>query len=134
MFKSKLEQFLAKRVLICFVVLSIIDIIIVKNRWLVLAGFTAGTALSLLKFGSNTLALGRIYSSNQETDPKKQGSISGVILLIVNQIMLLPMILMSYFLNRWVFWGLIAGILSVPFVIMLNSITEAIGITENHFE
>ena len=134
MFKSKIEQFVAKKAVICLILLSIIDIIAINYRWLVLVGLFSGTILSVAKFGSYAWVFGRICSTDQGDSSRKQASGSSITVYMLNQLILLPLLFLTYFLNRWIFTGFVAGILIVPFVIMINSITEVLGITKNHFE
>jgi fatty-acid desaturase len=65
---------------------------------------------------------------------KKLAPGSSVVLFAISQLILLPLLFIAYFINQWVFAGFVTGILLVPLVIMINSITEAFGITKNHFE
>lgn len=134
MFKSKLERFILKRVLICMILLSIFDITLFENRWLVFVGLIVGSILSIVKFGSNAWVFEGIFGTDENNGHKKLAPHSSVVVFAINQIILLPLLLLSYYISQWVFTGFIAGILVVPFVIMINSITEAFGITKNHFE
>lgn len=134
MIKSKLERFITKRVLICMILLSIIDIILLENRWFVLVGLIVGTILSITKFASNAWVFGGIFGTEQNNAQKKLAPVASVGMFAVNQLILLPLLFLAYFTNQGIFAGFVAGILLVPFVIMINSITEAFGITKNHFE
>lgn len=134
MIESKLERFITKRVLIGMILLSIIDMVMFENRWLVLVGLIVGSMLSIVKFASNAWVFGGIFGTDQDSARKKLAPITSVAMFAVNQLILLPLLILAYFLNQWIFAGFVAGILIVPFVIMINSITEAIGITKNHFE
>jgi len=132
--KSKLERFLAKKAVICLMLMSIIDIIAVKNRWLVLIGLVVGAILSVAKFGSYAWAFRRIIGIDQGDSSKRVGPGSSITVYVLNQLILLPLLFLIYLLNHWIFAGFVAGILIVPFVIMINSITEVLGITKNNFE
>ena len=57
MLKNKLAIFIAKRVLIYYIILSIIDVLLLKDKWHILAGLSAGGVLSVLKFGSYAAVL-----------------------------------------------------------------------------
>lgn len=131
MLKNKMTCFMAKRVLLCFGILSIIDIIWFENRWFILAGLSAGGILSIVKFGSYVWIFGRILSPSAAGRINAGGSIA---VFAMNQLILLPLLYLAYVLNHWFFAGVVAGILLVPLVIMINCITEATGITKNNFE
>ena len=133
MFNSGIEQFIIKRLLICFILLSIIDMVVIENKWLVLSGLAAGTFVGAVKFLSNAKALAGILGRQAKEDRVKPVRLTATIIFLLNQIILLPFLFLAYFLGQWVFWGFFAGILIIPLLIMLNSITEAFGITMNHF-
>lgn len=134
MFKSKIEQFVAKKAVICLILLSIIDVIAINYKWLVFVGLVLGTILSVAKFGSYAWVFERICNPDQGDSSKKQASGSSITVFMLNQLILLPLLFLAYFINLRIFAGFVAGILIVPFVIMMNSITEVLGITKNHFE
>lgn len=129
MLKSKLLRFIVKRAALLLILLTAADLVFLKNnKWLVLAGLLAGAFLSIGRFLSNELILKKIFEFNGKK------TIAGSIAFAVNQLVLLPVIALAYFLNIWILYGLIAGILAAPIIIMINSITEAFGITKNNFE
>ncbi len=128
MLKSKIEQFTAKNSVIFLMLLSILDIILLKNRWIVLTGLVVGTIFSIIKFGSYAWAFERICRTGSSA------SGTGILVFALNQLLLLPLLFLAYHLSRWLFAGFVAGILIVPFVLMFNAITEMLGITKNHFE
>jgi len=134
LFKSKIERFVANRVLIYMILVSIIDIVISDNRWLVLIGLILGTILSMVKFSSNALAFSGILCTDKSKASQKLSPCINIILFAISQLILLLLLFLTYFLNHWIFAGFVAGILIVPFIIMLNSVTEAFGFTKNHFE
>lgn len=134
MLKNKLAIFIAKRVLICFILLSIIDVILLEQRWHVLVGLLAGSIFGVMKFGSYEWIFRRIISSALSPAQKSHSARSGMLGFLLNQIVIFPVLLAAYFLSRWFFAGIVAGILLVPFVIIVNCITEVLGITSNNFE
>lgn len=133
MLKNKLAGFVAKRALIYCIILSIIDIIWFKERWFMLGGLLVGGALSVGKFGSYSWVFGKILAPGTTAGGKAAAGTS-ISVFFLNQLILLPLLYLAYILNQWVFIGFVAGILLVPLVIMINCITEAIGITKNSFK
>lgn len=133
MFFSRIERFIYKRLLICFLLLSIIDMAFIEDRWLVLAGLTAGTVVGAVKFGGNARALAGIFGLAVRESRGRTGRRCGTVIFLLNQIILLPFLFLAYYLGQGIFWGFFTGIMTIPLLIMLNSITEAIGITRNHF-
>lgn len=133
MFYSSVEQFVLKRLLICFILLSIIDMAVIENRWPALIGLAAGTVLSAVKFCSNAAAYASLFGVKKQGVSAGLGQRTARVIFLINQIILLPFLLIAYYIGQWFFWGFVAGILTIPLLIMLNSITEAFGITRNHF-
>lgn len=133
MFNSGIEQFIIKRLLICFILLSIIDMAVIENKWPAFAGLAAGTFMGAAKFSGNAWALAGILGCPSQEGRSGPARHTSSVIFLLNQIILLPFLFLAYNLGQWVFWGVVAGILTIPLLIMLNSITEAFGITRNHF-
>lgn len=130
LFNSKLDKFIAKRAAVLLIVLTAAGVLFFRgSRWLTLAGLFTGAFLSIGRFISKEWIFRKILKLNE----KKAAAYSAAIIAI-SQLVLFPIIVLTYFINIWFFYGLIAGILVIPLVIMLNSITEAFGITKNNFE
>lgn len=134
MLKSKLEKFLAKRVLFIFCVLTIYSVVFIGQRWFALAGLAIGGLFSILKLGSYVWIFSKIISPAIGNEPLKHGIGKSVINFVVNQIIVLLVLFISLKINQWFFIGAVAGILLVPAAIMINSFTEALRITNNNFE
>ncbi len=134
MLKNKLAIFIAKRVLVCSALLSVMVLVWIEQRWYTLAGLLVGSAFSVMKFGSYTWIFKKIVSGAASSAQKTNSARSGMLAFLVNQIVIFPLLLAAYFLNHWFFAGMVAGILLVPFVIMVNCVTEALKITSNNFE
>ncbi len=133
MFYSSVEQFILKRLLICFILLSIFDMAAIENRWPALIGLAVGTVFSAVKFCSNAAVYASFFGVKAKDVGGRLGQRTATVIFLLNQIILLPLLFLAYYRGQWVFWGFVAGILTVPLLIMLNSITEAFGITRNHF-
>lgn len=99
-----------------------------ENMWLSLAGLLSGTFIGIGRFRCSKWILRRVLRANTE-----QSLLHGNVAFTLSQFVLLPVIALAYFLNIWVLYGLIAGLLIIPTGIMINSITEALGITKNNF-
>lgn len=130
MFQSKLVRFMVKRAAVFLAVLSVADLIFLgNNRWLVLAGLTVGTLLSVARLMGNEWLFRKIF---QLTGGK---AVAGSILVFTGlQLILLPVILLVYFVSVWTLYGFVAGVLAVPAVVMINSVTETFKMTKNNFE
>lgn len=130
LFESKLDKFILKRAAVLVILLTAVDIAFLgSNRWFALGGLLLGTVVSLGRLLSNEWILKVTFKAS-----KGKALAGSIAAFTINQLALVPMILLAYFLNLWLFGGLIAGFLVVPAIVMLNSITEAFGITKNSFE
>ena len=134
MFKTKLEKFIAKRSLLFFVILAILDIVLFKNRWYCLVGLFLGGIFSVSKFRSYSMVFTRIIGSASINVKNSHAVRNSLIVFFINQIILLPILFISLKFNSWFFMGIVAGILLVPLVLMINTITEPLRLTHNNYE
>lgn len=129
MFRSKIEIFIIKRILIFYFLLTVLAILFVDQKVFVLSGLTVGAGAGLLRFCSTASMLaGYMLRDN----PGVTGN--GVIRYIVNMVATIALLTVSLIYDKWFFAGTAAGILIVPLAITLNGITEGLGITHNSFE
>lgn len=130
MFKGKLKIFILKRVLILYILLSILDLLLVKERWYGLGGLTVGALYSVIRFGLLEYTFASMLLKNRKT-----ASIGSIVAISVFSIAaLVTLLTLSIKLSIWFFTGAAVGILLVPAVIVINGITEALGISKNNFE
>lgn len=121
---------MAKRAAVLFLLLAAADIAFLgDNKWQVLVGLFVGAVIGMGRFGSHEWVLKKVFQLNG--DKAVTGS---VLVFTVSQTVLFLLIVIMYLLNLWTLYGFVAGILIVPLIIMINSITEALGITKNNFE
>lgn len=128
--KTKLEIFVAKKALVFYIVLSLLDVIFIRQRWIIFAGLTFGGIFSLIKFGATAAAFSRLLSKDRNCAAVNHISLK----YAINQIFIIILLAASLKYNIWLFLGMILGILLVPFVIIVNGITEGLSITHNNFE
>jgi hypothetical protein len=102
-----------------------------SNKWTAAAGLITGAVLGVAKFGSNALYLRKTLGADARTGRTAAG---GIAAFLISQLIMLPLLILAYFLSFRLFCGFIAGSLLVPAIIMVNSITEALGLTKNGFE
>lgn len=129
MFENKLMPFVIKQIAVYLFMLSIV-ILFFNNRWALYLGLFAGSALSIIRLLSNAWIIQKAVKAVKNHCWQ---IIATAALFIVNQLLLLAVLYVFYKLNLWFFISLIAGVLLAPFTIIVNSITEALGITKNRF-
>jgi hypothetical protein len=129
LFENKLELFIAKRVLLVFMILSIISLVILEKRWLVFFGLFTSSAYSVLKFSMTYSLFYKVLS------PVEDVRITGLIIVkyITAQFITVILLAASLWINIWLFAGIVAGVMIIPAIILINGITEALGITHNSY-
>lgn len=104
------------------------------QKWPVLAGLTLGGLIGILHFRINASLFGKLPVSVGAEAGNPLLSVVKMVVYAVNQIVFLPLLIVSYMAGMAFFEGVVAGILLVPLVILINSITEVLRITHNNFE
>ena len=129
MLRDRLVVFVAKRALMLFILLAVLDVLLIEQRWHVLAGMTVGGIFGFAKFSLTAKAYLILLSPR-----KRLPDVSGLIMrFIFFQLLNLVLLASSMLAGFQVFCGMAAGILIIPAVISLNSVTEGLGITHNGF-
>ncbi|MCX7709411.1 MAG: hypothetical protein N2484_06125 [Clostridia bacterium] len=130
---TKFEKFLAKRVLIISIIVAILDIVFFYHRFIILAGLATGTVFSLLRLNSYMTTFSRLLSQASQAGEKKAVSKS-ITRFLINSALVILVLGASLNFSQDFFIGTLEGIFMVPLAIMINGITEALGITHNNFE
>jgi len=128
--KGKLEIFVVKRSSVLYVFLILLDIIFVRQKWMAIAGLSLGGIFSVIRFDSTVYTSRNLLSQNNLALTARLS----VLKYILTQIATILLLVTSLLLDMWFFFGVTAGILAIPLVIMINGVTEALGITHNDFE
>lgn len=127
---TKLEKFLAKRVLIISVILAILILVLFRHHVVMLAGLAVGAVFGLLRLNSYVTTFSKIFSKGNEAN--SAGRITAR--FIISSVLTILLLAASAKYELYFFFGVLSGIFSVPLVIIINGITEALGITNNNFE
>lgn len=130
MLENKLVVFILKRILTLYILLSIIDIIFMASRWLILTGLTIGAVFGALHLNSTAVLLERILPAGAPHAAAR----TSLVRYVVTMVAALAILVASIELNPWIFAGEAAGILLLPFAIMVNGLTEGLGITHNKWQ
>jgi hypothetical protein len=81
---------------------------VIENKWLVLAGLTAGTIIGAVKFSSNARALSGILGCpEKENQTKPERRRLATVIFLLNQIILLPLLFLAYYLSSLYMPGII---------------------------
>jgi hypothetical protein len=126
---NSLEKFIAKRVLIIFGVLVILNLIFVSQRMYVMLGLIIGSIFGFMRFSSLGATISRLVLHDKSNTVKET-----FIRYMVNHVAMIVLCAVSIRYSLWMFIGVIAGVLIIPVIIMINGITEGLGVTHNRFE
>ena len=133
LFRNKISIFFAKRVIVLFILLAIITLIFIQERWFALAGLSIGTFFGIVRFDSNARSLLKPIPNISKRTIKKRIYI-GLLIMIIGRLLILPLLFITFKIDEILFFGTTIGLLLVNFTLVINSFTETLGITNNHFE
>jgi hypothetical protein len=126
----KLSIFVLKRVVICAGVLTVVCIALTDLSWLAVAGLWLGSFLGVLRlFANNRMLNGFVPKGIQE-----RATVKSIILYIKGIMAAVAAMTASIAIDKWMFAGVVAGLLLSVFVIIVNIFTEFLGLTRNNFE
>jgi len=130
MFKNKLQKFIFRKVLILFFLLSILSLVFMQNKLIIVSGILLGTVFSLLRFSymGNTF-----YSLLMLKNPSMNVNKSILRYIILQLFTIVFLVILAKY-NILYLVSSVVGILSVSLVVVVNSVTEGLGITKNNFE
>ena len=129
--KAKVLQcFIKTRIIIVYIVLIIISLTIFDNRWYIVIGLTCGSVFGILKFIGSSRFISNILSQRE-----KNTSLARILVKFLSlQVVTVLFMVVSISVSLWSFLGVVAGILLIPLIILINSLTEALGISHNNFQ
>lgn len=125
---SKMLKFFTKRVFILYVVLIVACFIMNNHRISMMLALTATTLFTLLRFALFEYLLTMIQSRTKS----KTVSLC-VALYILNLSVIGITIVIAVKISVSTFFAALAGSLLLVIVLMVNALTEALGITKNQF-
>ncbi|MCX7748872.1 MAG: hypothetical protein N2645_18580 [Clostridia bacterium] len=129
MFKGKLEKFILRRVVILFAVLAILTVFLFKDIY-IFFGLLLGTGLSIFRF----LSMAAVFSRLMPESAKPLKAQHGVFRYVLNQVITVLFLIIAIAVKFSLFAGMAVGIMTVPIVVMVNSITEFFKLSNNNFE
>lgn len=94
-----------------------------------IAALTIGVLISLLRFAVLESVLGHLLSGAN----KKKAIAINIVIYLLNLVIIGITVVFAMQFGVHAFLAALGGILSILFVIMVNAITEAFGITQNHY-
>lgn len=125
-----LKRFLKIRAIIFLIILLILNFVFVDKKWIVAVGLICGSIFSMQKFGITTTYI----SSELRRGEKSLSQRSVFVKYLLMQSAIILLLVVAIYLNLWFFFGVVAGVLLLPAVILTNIITEALGLSHNNFQ
>jgi hypothetical protein len=121
--------FLLKRLVLLCAAVCLIVLFISKLSILSIPAVVLGTLFSFLRFHILLTTLAFIFQ--RKMDQKKGGMF--VFKYIGLQLLTAGIFILTILYDFWFFIGFSVGVLTIPAVILINSLTEGLGITNNGF-
>lgn len=126
---SDLRDFIKIRVVVVYTFLIIVSLIFFSDRWYIVMGLTCGSIFGIMKYKATAKFISNILLQGEKTQYLKVFtkflSLQAVTVLLMA---------VSIRINMWSFYGTAAGLLLIPAIITVNSLTEALGISHNNFQ
>lgn len=125
-----LQCFIKTRIIIVYIVSIIISLILFDNRWNIVIGLTCGSVFGILKY-----IVASRFISNILLQREENLSLARILVKFLSlQVVTVLLMAVSISISLWSFLGVVAGILLIPLIILINSLTEALGISHNNFQ
>jgi len=126
---SDILNFFVKRVCILYIVFFILCLLIKEQRISMLFALTAGILFSVLRFALLEAVLKLLGGGENKTII----IIINLVIYLFNLVIIGVMIVLAMQFGVLTLIATLVGTLSIPIIIMINAITEALGITKNQY-
>jgi len=126
---SNILRFFVKRICILYVVLVIVCFLSKYQRIPMIVALTLGVLFSLLRFGLLESVLKYLGASGN----KSLAIVANLMIYLVSLVIMGVMVVLSMRVGVYTFLTALVGSLSIIIIIMINAITEALGITRNQY-
>lgn len=125
-----LQCFIKTRIIIVYIVLIMISLVLFDNRWNIVIGLTCGSVFGILKYIGASRFISNILLQREENVSLARIFVKFLSLQAVTVLLMT----VSLSISLWSFLGVVAGILLIPLIILINSLTEALGLSHNNFQ
>lgn len=129
LFMSNILKFFVKRVSVLYAVLIVVCFLIKSQRIHMMIFLTLGVIFSLLRFGILEAVLRYLGASGK----KSLAILVNLMIYLFSLVIVGVMVVVSMRFGIYTFLATLIGSLSTVIIIMINAITEALGITRNQF-
>lgn len=124
------HRFLTVRTLIFLIILLVLDFAFIDKKWMTAAGLIIGSIIGILKFAFMSNYISAVLMQGEKRLSKRKLFVKYLLVQFATILVLAVSILISI----WLFFGVTAGILLLPFVILINIFTEALSLSHNNFQ
>ena len=122
-------KFFVKRVVIFYIIALVICLVIRGPKLVMVIALTSGVLLSLLRFAMLEAVFERLLGAAG----KKTVIIIYLVIYLLNIVIIGTTVVLAMQFGVHSLMAALAGILSILIIVMINAITEALGITKNHY-
>lgn len=126
---SNILKFFVKRVAVFYGTTLIVCLAIRDQQLVMVTALTAGVLLSLFRFA----VLESVFRHLIGTASKKQAVTVSLVIYLLNLVIIGITAVFAMQFGVYALGAALAGILSVLIIVMINAVTEAFGITKNHY-
>lgn len=126
---SNILKFFIKRVCILYLVLIIVCLGSKYQRIPMIVALTVGVLFSILRFGLLESVLKYLGASGK----KSLAIIINLVIYLLSLVIIGVMVVLAMRIGIYTFVAALIGALSITIIIMINAITEALGITRNQY-
>ncbi|MDF2987983.1 MAG: hypothetical protein K0R50_3493 [Eubacterium sp.] len=122
-------KFFVKRVSVLYIVALIICSVIKGQRLAMALALTISVLLALLRFA----VLESVLKHSISIASKKQAIFISLVIYLLNLVIIGITVVLAMQFGIDVLLAALAGTLSILIIVMINAVTEAFGITKNHY-
>ncbi len=126
---SDILKFFVKRVCVLYIIALIICSVIGGQTLIRVLALTISVLLALLRFAVLESVLKHIIS----VASKKQAIFISLVIYLLNLVIIGITVVLAMQFGIDVLLAALAGTLSILIIVMINAVTEAFGITKNHY-
>lgn len=127
---DSLQKFILKRIIIFIALIIIIDFLFLKGNTKFIAGLIVSSIFGFMKFNSYSIVLKGL----SELKDTKNVFLISFVRFVAGQGAIILLMALSIKYDIYFFYGVLGGVMIIPLIIFINSITEGTGITKNMFQ
>jgi hypothetical protein len=126
---SNVLKFFVKRVCVFYALALLVCLIVGGQRLVMITSLTLGVFISLLRFA----VLESVFRHLLGGASKNRAIFISLVIYLLNLVIIGITVVFAMQFGIYSFLAALAGTLSILIIVMINAVTEAFGITKNHY-